>query len=280
MLSLAREEHRTSAAVIAARTVHTGERFVVLRQVAVDVAAEPLHSVQRGDLRVQRLVCKSGQSQLTRPAGLVVSDNHEAGEAKVGYSVRRHALVEGQQPGVGIPAADRVIPRIDESPAAEVQLRTHFGAGQPHRSLSRKPVREGQVAPDLDAARDEGITARISEHRALEFQILPDARVAEGNLSLGGKPGPRPHAEADGQIEGVNCPAPPASNAGPVQADDPADVSAGKPHLPVDGGFLTEQIIINHEAVSEQRHLAWVVEQRPLHLERAGNVRAGEHQLP
>ena len=28
----------------------------VLRQVAVNVAAEPLHSVQRGDLRVQRLV--------------------------------------------------------------------------------------------------------------------------------------------------------------------------------------------------------------------------------
>ena len=82
------------------------------------------------------------------------------------------------------------------------------------------------------------------------------------------------------RLKALTGPAPPASNAGPVQADDPADVSAGQPHLPVDGGFLTEQIIINDEAVGEQRHLAWVVQQRPLHLERAGNVRAGEHQLP
>ena len=145
--------------------------------------------------------------------------------------------------------------------------------------MGRVPVRERQVATDLDAVSDESVTSGFAEGGATEVQVLPDSCVAEGNLSLCGEPESCQQAEVDGQVEGVQGPAPSASDDGAVQPDDPADLCAGEAHFPVQRGLVGEQVIVDDEAVGEQRDLAGVVKQRPLHLKRPGDVRAGEHDL-
>jgi hypothetical protein len=66
---------------------------------------------------------------------------------------------------------------------------------------------------------------------------------------------------------------------GPIQEDDSSDPGAGEPEFAIHGGPRREQVIVNDEPVSHQRHAARVIEVRVLSAQRPGDVRAGEHHL-
>src|SRR5258708_1109627 len=133
-------------------------------------------------------------------------------------SLRSHPTRFAARSSRSSPPQPTPAPRISRAPLRD---------GNAARTVGRAPVRERQVTTDLDAASDERVASGFAEGGAAEVQVLPDARVAEGNLSLCGEPESCQQAEADGQVEGVHGPAPAASDDGPVQPDDPADLRAG-----------------------------------------------------